>query len=470
MGLLDYYKTTYSNIGRNLKDAAGQAIQNIGGSVQKTIDDAAEREVNRKKNLVYKDYINRFGGDSNNSQRRIADLNTPESVPYYGRIRPFLKFEYPGNPDPLANTLNQRNEQLNAYKNQNIIPDPLANTLNQQKENAIVDPDTIVDPNQIEPEEKTSRFESLFNIFDDKDRLAKIATGIALMEGTPIKEAFELGANIRAQGAIEGGSLFDFINKKTGVKQFTRSNKDPQFNSLVNSGLFDVVPVGTGSELNNDFKLAAFKDDLEIGKIYGEAAIKAQESLVNITELEKLFDEGFQTGAVSTLGLPIRNILNDMGFTDDENVDKQILFQTLISRIIPTMREEGSGSTSDFEVELFTRATAALKNSTLVNKKLIQDMAIAARMNVERSRYINKAIRKTGAERKDAYSAELEFAQFINQTKSKDFNYFDLDGDDQKTLVRLFGGIPLDGNSVPPANGTYYIMGRGKVEVTKNVE
>ena len=159
-----------------------------------------------------------------------------------------------------------------------------------------------------------------------------------------------------------------------------------------------------------------------------------------------------------------------MGFTDDENVDKQILFQTLISRIIPTMREEGSGSTSDFEVELFTRATAALKNSTLVNKKLIQDMAIAARMNVERSRYINKAIRKTGAERNDVYSAELEFAQFINQTKSKDFNYFDLDGDDQKTLVRLFGGIPLDGNSVPPANGTYYIMGRGKVEVTKNVE
>ena len=60
MGLLDYYKTTYSNIGRNLKDAAGQAIQNIGGSVQKTIDDAAEREVNRKKNLVYKDYINRL--------------------------------------------------------------------------------------------------------------------------------------------------------------------------------------------------------------------------------------------------------------------------------------------------------------------------------------------------------------------------------------------------------------------------
>ena len=52
MGLLDYYKTTYSNIGRNLKDAAGQVYKNIGGSLQKTIDNEAKREVNRKIDLA----------------------------------------------------------------------------------------------------------------------------------------------------------------------------------------------------------------------------------------------------------------------------------------------------------------------------------------------------------------------------------------------------------------------------------
>jgi len=348
-----------------------------------------DRLAKLRKDLVTQDYINRFGEYGNNSQRRIADLNIPESTPY-GNVTPYLKGTIPPserkfeNPNIIPKASgNNIVGQEDWYESYNRSPDnPNAFPVGQEPIS-----NEIVDPNQKEPEEKTSRFESLFNIFDDKDRLAKIATGIALMEGTPMQEAFELGANIRAQGAVEGGSLFDFINKKTGVKQFTRSNKDPQFDGLVRSNLFDVVPVGTGSdallERNNKFLDA----DLSIINKTREGVEANNLIDANLTEMLKLLESGtLKTGKAAEYLLPFERLVKAKGLSQKEE------FLALQNQIIPLMRPPGSGSTSDYEVELYKASTANMSNSVEGNIKIIKSALAYNRLQRERILYIDNAV------------------------------------------------------------------------------
>ena len=440
MGLLDYYKTTYSNIGRNLKDAAGQVYKNIGGSLQKTIDNAAEREVNRQKDLVYKDYINRFGGDSNNSQRRIADLNIPESTPY-GSVTPYLKGTIP--------------PSERKFENPNIIPKPLGNNniVGQEDWFASLGQSTnpnafpvgqepisneIVDPNQREPEEKTSRFESLFNIFDDKDRLAKIATGIALMEGTPMQEAFQIGADIRAQGEVELGKVdVEVIDKQTGKVVFSGSSDSDTIRAYAaQSNRYQIVPLGSSFDAQTE-KRSAIRESSNKQLDADKATLRdigAQEEI--FTEMLALLEGGLETGVTKNRLYFAKKFL---GLTGD--LSKQELFEAYANRLIPMYRVEGSGSTSDIEFAAMQNAAPGLGKETETNIALVNAGLRIFKMKKEKSAYLEVQINQNDL----SYSeAEKSWGEHLDSNAD--------------VQTRIFGNRVVTDMQDNPEPGTYLIL------------
>ena len=73
--------------------------------------------------------------------------------------------------------------------------------------------------------------------------------------------------------------------------------------------------------------------------------------------------------------LPMKQWAYSLGFLYDESVAQQEFFQAMAKFIVPRMRAEGSGSTSDKEMVAFEQATATLAG-TAAGNRLILDVFI----------------------------------------------------------------------------------------------
>jgi hypothetical protein len=112
-------------------------------------------------------------------------------------------------------------------------------------------------------------------------------------------------------------------------------------------------------------------NDLQ-NKISGNVEIVAR-----LNTMEALLGGDLETGKVQEILLPIRNILADAGLLSDEDRRKmtnQQVFQAAAKYIIPRMRVEGSGSSSDFEQDMFASATAKMSNTPEANRIIIAGM------------------------------------------------------------------------------------------------
>ena len=455
MGLLDYYKNT---TGRGLKNVAGlftpllkravgrqldtiPSVLRFGGGLQNTIDAQAQKEAIRQKDLVTQDYINKFGEYGNNSQRRIADSNTPESTPY-GSVTPYLKGTIP--------------PSKRKFENPNIIPKPLGNnnivgqedwyeSYNRSPDNPNAFPvgqepisNEIVDLKQIEPEEKTSRFESLFNIFDDKDRLAKIATGIALMEGTPMQEAFQIGADIRAQGEVELGKVdVEVIDKQTGKVVFSGSSDSDTIRAYAaQSNRYQIVPLGSSFDAQTE-KRSAIRESSNKQLDADKATLRdigAQEEI--FTEMLALLEGGLETGVTKNRLYIAKKLL---GLTGD--LSKQELFEAYANRLIPMYRVEGSGSTSDIEFAAMKSAAPELGKETETNIALVNAGLRIFKMKKEKSAYLEVQINENDLSYSEAEKSWVE--------------HLDSNADVQK---RIFGNRVVTNMQDNPEPGTYLIL------------
>jgi hypothetical protein len=90
-----------------------------------------------------------------------------------------------------------------------------------------------------------------------------------------------------------------------------------------------------------------------------------------------LDDPDFETGAMTDAFLPIKSWLVEFGGKDQnyiENLGNQQLFDALSSYIVPRMRAVGSGATSDFEADLYTKAIASLGKTKEANRLIVKFM------------------------------------------------------------------------------------------------
>ena len=96
---------------------------------------------------------------------------------------------------------------------------------------------------------------------------------------------------------------------------------------------------------------------------------------------DKLLEANTETGPIDNITMPLRNLGKQLGFLNDEQIrqlNNQQVLTAAFNYIIPRMRVVGSGATSDFEANLFSSATANMKNTPQANKALVKSMKALA--------------------------------------------------------------------------------------------
>lgn len=244
-----------------------------------------------------------------------------------------------------------------------------------------------------EKEATKSRFAGLSDIFDNREALGKIALGISLLEGTPMSEAFELYENFAGAGSSLDIEVYD---KQLGKLVAWGDENDMSIRELAQSdpSRFVLQAFGTQSSLDQDSRearLARFSEsnNMVLKEVHIPAINEAQTKIANGKKLLAVVnDPNFKSGVTESATLGMRQVLDQLGIKTDPSVSPQILFQTIISELIPNVRPAGAGATSDFEIKLYEKALPSLKNTPEQNRAIIEDFIKGAKINQARSNYV----------------------------------------------------------------------------------
>lgn len=289
-------------------------------------------------------------------------------------------------------------------------------------------------------EEVQSSLSGLFDIFDNKEALGKIALGVALLEGTPIPEAFEMYENF---GGSSAESLeIELVDRRTGkVVDFGaddnqriigRARAEPENYSILPFGSTEARDAGT-----EELLLTNLMENSNLA--YKARYADVDNTLISqLEQMKKIIDSGdFESGGAQRLITTLKQRFN---FSDD-TTDNQVLFQSLSDYIVPRLRAVGSGSTSDFEVALFQSAAPSLDKSVDVNRRLINQMLNAAKVANAKSVYIGKEL-ETNFSLSDI---EREFGDIMQKISSNTFIDPDLTEKEKRVMRDIYGDnvIPL---------------------------
>jgi len=185
--------------------------------------------------------------------------------------------------------------------------------------------------------------------------------------------------------------VFNFVNPSDPSDVQSILSTDPQLltkaQSLIDQGYIERQGAGTSVSVNPSINIAneqektfATKDAESAVETISELRKQVAGESDLITRLniaDRLLEAGTETGPVTNLTMPIRNLGRQLGFLNDEQIrdlNNQQVLTAAFNYIIPRMRVAGSGATSDFEARLFTSATANMANTPEANKALVKSM------------------------------------------------------------------------------------------------
>ena len=124
-----------------------------------------------------------------------------------------------------------------------------------------------------------------------------------------------------------------------------------------------------------------------------DKAISSMSVLENeLDTIKSLIEGGAETGRISQAFIPLQQLLAEAGLVGDEEMDDladKELLQRSISRIIPNMRVEGSGSTSNYEMAEFQKAAPNFARTPEGNRKIAAGMLQGIRYVKERRRLMD---------------------------------------------------------------------------------
>ena len=106
--------------------------------------------------------------------------------------------------------------------------------------------------------------------------------------------------------------------------------------------------------------------------------------------------DGVKTGKVEQFLMPFREFAVSLGAADKNtvnNLSQQELFQATTNWLVPRMRVEGSGSTSDMEIDLFRSAVPELGKSTAGNLVVAGGMQNLIEYNIKRQKLMDKYLK-----------------------------------------------------------------------------
>lgn len=111
----------------------------------------------------------------------------------------------------------------------------------------------------------------------------------------------------------------------------------------------------------------------ELAKSIDSSINEAQTRMNKYLRAGQILDNGLETGGANAVQAYLPTALMEPNASE---------FQAIVNEIIPTMRPEGSGSASDKDMEIFSKATIGLDKDTSINKNIIAARATAEENNI----------------------------------------------------------------------------------------
>jgi len=219
--------------------------------------------------------------------------------------------------------------------------------------------------------------------------------------------------------------VFNFVNPNDPSDVQSILSTDPAFatkaQALLDGGYVERQGGGTsvsvnptiamGNEQQSEFMKAAATSAAKRIENLAEQVQSESDLITRLNIADKLLELGTETGAITNITMPIRNIGKQLGFLSDEQIrdlNNQQVLTAAFNYIIPRMRVAGSGATSDFEARLFSSATANMSNTPEANKALVKSMQAL----VQRRAEILKAMEKFAKEN----NSLIGFAEFADKS------------------------------------------------------
>tara|TARA_R100001082_G_scaffold82357_1_gene49213 strand:+ start:400 stop:1551 length:1152 start_codon:yes stop_codon:yes gene_type:complete len=163
------------------------------------------------------------------------------------------------------------------------------------------------------------------------------------------------------QGQVDIAALQP-TKQPTSIQEFEYAKS--QMPGLTLEDFYSMKKSSTNINMNQnsnrlwDFSLDNLKKDMD--------AISEQKQLIDKVRpaQELLLSGDVETGYFQEKILPAKQIFNSLGITADENLGEKEFVLATTKFLVPRMREKGSGSTSDFEAQLFEQAAPSFGKST----------------------------------------------------------------------------------------------------------
>ena len=126
--------------------------------------------------------------------------------------------------------------------------------------------------------------------------------------------------------------------------------------------------------------------------------IEQDKQLLSRVQMSKrLLQDGIKTGKVEEILMPLRELAIGFGIADKETISKfgqQELFQSLTNYLVPRMRVEGSGSTSDMEIDLFRSAVPNMGRTAEGNLVIAAGIENLVAYNIKRQRLMDAYLKE----------------------------------------------------------------------------
>lgn len=202
----------------------------------------------------------------------------------------------------------------------------------------------------------------------DPQRMALQAQEDEALRQRRLRESFlrdypEYGEILRATESGVPASMFaptKPIKGPTSYEEYIRTDDTPtneeyqQF--LLRTAQAGATKIDLGQKRSLAFEQEAAKAGFATKKQIDKGIANNQELLDRVRISKKLLEAGVKTGSLEEFLQPFRRFAISLGFADDEtikNFGQQELFSAVTDYLVPRMRVEASGSTSDREIELF---------------------------------------------------------------------------------------------------------------------
>jgi len=236
---------------------------------------------------------------------------------------------------------------------------------------------------------------SASGVFSDSDRLAKIAMGVALLEGQPIQDAVALSTYIRESGGSVGGKIdVEVVDNDTEEIVAFGNADDANIKALLqNPAKYSVFSRGDYAELkakgNEAFddaiakKSADFLDDLNTK--YNDFFLTE--------EVTKKFLAALESGDLTT-GSALESVKVEMAkaLNLDEDVADEELLNAFNTELTVQVAQNVSGALSEKELALFQSSQPSLSLSPEANRELLERRLAFGRIYAKKLEYLESAI------------------------------------------------------------------------------